>query len=106
MWNEDVPEPLNYTPVLRTRYGADPVHLKEAAQLLIHAKRPVIYAGQGVHYAKAWPQLKRLAERLAIPRHHQPRRQVLVSGNHPLSLGSGGLVGAARGCRNSLGKPT
>mgnify|MGYP006332594419 CR=1 FL=1 len=25
MWNEDVPEPLNYTPVLRTRYGADPV---------------------------------------------------------------------------------
>ncbi|HEX7791511.1 MAG TPA: thiamine pyrophosphate-binding protein, partial [Afipia sp.] len=22
MWNEEVPEPLNYTPVLRTRYGA------------------------------------------------------------------------------------
>ena len=67
MWNEDVPEPLNYTPVLRTRYGADPVHVKEAAALLVSAKRPVIYAGQGVHYAKAWPQLKRLAERLAIP---------------------------------------
>ena len=31
MWNEEVPEPLNYTPVLRTRYGADPVHVKEAA---------------------------------------------------------------------------
>ncbi|MDX3203011.1 thiamine pyrophosphate-binding protein, partial [Streptomyces scabiei] len=28
MWNEEVPEPLNYTPVLRTRYGADPVHVK------------------------------------------------------------------------------
>src|SRR5258705_10565588 len=26
MWNEEVSEPLNYTPVLRTRYGADPVH--------------------------------------------------------------------------------
>ncbi len=67
MWNEEVPEPLNYTPVLRTRYGADPVHVKEAAALLVAAKRPVIYAGQGVHYAKAWPQLRRLAERLAIP---------------------------------------
>ena len=67
MWNEEVPEPLNYTPVLRTRYGADPVHVKEAAALLMSAKRPVIYAGQGVHYAKAWPQLRRLAERLAIP---------------------------------------
>jgi len=45
-------EPLNYTPVLRTRYGADPVHVKQAAALLMSAKRPVIYAGQGVHYAK------------------------------------------------------
>ena len=52
MWNEEVPEPLNYTPVLRTRYGADPVHVKQAAALLVNAKRPVIYAGQGVHYAK------------------------------------------------------
>ena len=37
MWNEEVPEPLNYTPVLRTRYGADPLHVKEAAALLIGA---------------------------------------------------------------------
>ena len=37
MWNEEVPEPLNYTPVLRTRYGADPVHVKEAAALLVGA---------------------------------------------------------------------
>ena len=27
---------LDYTPVLRTRYGADPVHVKEAAALLLH----------------------------------------------------------------------
>jgi len=85
-------KPLNYTPVLRTRYGADPVHVKQAAALLMSAKRPVIYAGQGVHYAQAWPQLRRLAERLAISRHHQPRRQVVISGDAPLSLGSGGLA--------------
>src|SRR5258708_19712595 len=91
MWNEEVPEPLNYTPVLRTRYGADPVHVKEAAALLVSAKRPVIYAGQGVHYAKAWPQLKRLAERLAIPLTTSLGGKSSFPETHPLSLGSGGL---------------
>lgn len=92
MWNEEVPEPLNYTPVLRTRYGADPVHVKEAAALLISAKRPVLYAGQGVHYAKAWPQLKRLAERLAIPVTTSLGGKSSFPETHPLSLGSGGLA--------------
>src|SRR5271156_4242939 len=92
MWNEEVPEPLNYTPVLRTRYGADPVHVKEAAQMLVNARRPVLYAGQGVHYAKAWPQLKRLAERLAIPVTTSPGGKSSFPETHPLSLGSGGLA--------------
>ena len=92
MWNEEVPEPLNYTPVLRTRYGADPVHVKEAAALLIAAKRPVLYAGQGVHYAKAWPQLRRLAERLAIPVTTSLGGKSSFPETHPLSLGSGGLA--------------
>jgi thiamine pyrophosphate-dependent acetolactate synthase large subunit-like protein len=92
MWNEEVPEPLNYTPVLRTRCGADPVHIKEAAQLLIAAKRPVIYAGQGVHYAQGWPQLKRLAERLAIPVTTSLGGKSCFPETHPLSLGSGGLA--------------
>ncbi|HTC98048.1 MAG TPA: thiamine pyrophosphate-requiring protein, partial [Bradyrhizobium sp.] len=92
MWNEEVPEPLNYTPVLRTRYGADPVHVKEAAALLVGAKRPVIYAGQGVHYAKAWPQLKRLAERLAVPVTTSLGGKSSFPETHPLSLGSGGLA--------------
>ncbi|WP_407159814.1 thiamine pyrophosphate-requiring protein [Bradyrhizobium sp. STM 3557] len=92
MWNEEVPEPLNYTPVLRTRSGADPVHVKEAATLLVEAKRPVIYAGQGVHYARAWPQLKRLAERLAIPVTTSLGGKSSFPETHPLSLGSGGLA--------------
>src|SRR6202000_2021872 len=92
MWNEEVPEPLNYTPVLRTRYGADPVHVKEAAALLVNAERPVIYAGQGVHYARAWPQLKRLAERLATPAPTSLGGKSSFPESHPLSLGSGGLA--------------
>ncbi len=92
MWNEEVPEPLNYTPVLRTRYGADPVHVKEAAGLLINAKRPVMYAGQGVHYARAWPQLKQLAERLAMPVVTSLGGKSSFPETHPLSLGSGGVA--------------
>ncbi|MBH5396257.1 thiamine pyrophosphate-requiring protein [Bradyrhizobium sp. CNPSo 4010] len=92
MWNEEVKEPLNYSPVLRTRYGADPAHVKEAAALLINAKRPVIYAGQGIHYARAWPQLKRLAERLAIPVTTSLGGKSSFPETHPLSLGSGGLA--------------
>ena len=39
--------------------------VRAAVDLLQSAKRPVLYAGQGIHYARAWPQLKALAERLA-----------------------------------------
>jgi len=92
MWNEEVAEPLDYTPVLRTRSAADPVHVREAAALLIAAKRPVIYAGQGVHYAKAWPQLRRLAERLAIPVVTSLGGKSAFPETHPLSLGSGGVA--------------
>ena len=66
LWNAEC-RALNYKPVLRTRYGPDPDAVKEAAKLLANAKRPVIYAGQGVHWAEAWPQLKPLAEHLAMP---------------------------------------
>ena len=35
--------------------------------MLAAAKRPVIYAGQGVHWAEAWTQLQALAELLGAP---------------------------------------
>ena len=52
----------------------------------------MIYAGQGVHYAQAWPQLKRLAERLAIPVTTSLGGKSSFPETHPLSLGSGGLA--------------
>ena len=92
MWNDEVAEPLNYTPVLRTKSGADPVDIKRAAAMLIAAKAPVMYAGQGVHYAKAWPQLKRLAELLAMPVVTSLGGKSSFPEDHPLSLGSGGVA--------------
>ncbi len=92
MWNEEVAEPLDYTPVMTTRYGPDPAHVKEAAALLAGAKRPVIYAGQGIHYAQAWPQLKKIAELLAIPVVTSLGGKSSFPETHPLSLGSGGVA--------------
>ncbi len=92
MFNEEVPEPFEYTPVLSTRYGPDPVHVKEAAALLVAAKNLVLYAGQGIHYAQAWPQLKELAELLAAPVVTSLSGKSSFPENHPLSLGSGGVA--------------
>src|SRR3546814_6066192 len=58
--------------------------------MLVNAKSPVIYAGQGVHYAKAWPQLKQLAELLAIPVCTSLEGKSAFPENHTLALGSGG----------------
>lgn len=92
IWGDEVPEPLNYKPVLRSKFGPDPAAVVEAVSLLAGAKRPVIYAGQGVHYAKAWPQLKALAERLSIPVCTSLEGKSAFPEDHKLALGSGGAA--------------
>ncbi len=89
---EELPGELDYRPVLATRYGPAPDAVAAAAKLLAGARKPVIYAGQGVHYAKAWPQLKQLAELLAAPVCTSLEGKSAFPETHPLSLGSGGLA--------------
>ena len=56
----EIPEPFEPTPVpTSTRYGPDSREIEAVADALIDAECPVIYAGQGVHYAQAWDALKR-----------------------------------------------
>ena len=92
LWNEEVPEPLAYKPVVATRCGPDPDAVRDAAKLLVKAKRPVIYAGQGVHWAKAWKQLRALAELLAAPVVTSLEGKSSFPETHALSLGSGGVA--------------
>ena len=92
VWNEDVPADFDYTPVVATRYGPDPKAVADAAKLLASARKPVIYAGQGVHYARAWPQLRALAELLAAPVCTSLEGKSAFPENHPLALGSGGAA--------------
>jgi acetolactate synthase-1/2/3 large subunit len=87
---EEVPEPLDYTPAPRLRYGPDPREVTAVARMLVEAKRPVLYAGQGVHYAKAWRELRALAELLEAPVTTSLQGKSAFPENHPLSLGSGG----------------
>jgi acetolactate synthase-1/2/3 large subunit len=52
----------------------------------------VLYAGQGVHYARAWDELKELAELLEVPVTTSLEGKSAFPENHPLSLGSGGAA--------------
>ena len=59
--------------------------------MLVAAKRPVIYAGHGVHWAEAYAELKELAELLAMPGDCTSLQgKSSFDETHPLSLGSGG----------------
>src|SRR5216117_3990877 len=87
---EDVPEPIQYTPAPRLRSGPDPRDVSRVAEALVAAQRPVIYAGQGVHYARAWQVLRELAELLGAPVTTSLQGKSAFPENHPLSLGSGG----------------
>jgi len=87
---EDYEGELNYTPTVAFRSGPDPRDVDRVAAALVDAKRPVIYAGQGVHYAKAWGSLRKLAELLAAPVTSSLEGKSAFPESHPLSLGSGG----------------
>ncbi|WP_280174702.1 thiamine pyrophosphate-requiring protein [Hyphomicrobium sp. CS1BSMeth3] len=91
LWNEEF-DPKDYIVPQRIRTGTDLSAVAEAAKMLVAAKRPVIYAGQGVHWAEAWTELKELAELLAIPVTTSLEGKSAFPETHPLSLGSGGLA--------------
>jgi thiamine pyrophosphate-dependent acetolactate synthase large subunit-like protein len=83
---------IDHVPAVRLRSGPDLEAVRQAAAMLIKAKRPVLYAGQGVHWAEAWDELKALAELLAIPVCTSLEGKSAFPETHPLALGSGGLA--------------
>ena len=89
LFSEEVPEPLDYAPSFATRSGPDPAAVAEAAEVLAGAERPVLYAGQGVHYARAWGELRELAELLNAPVTTSLQGKSAFPEDHPLSLGVG-----------------
>ena len=88
VFSEDVSE-FEYTSTSSNRSGPDPEGVEEVAQVLLDAERPVIYAGQGVHYAQGWEPLEELAETLEAPVATSLNGKSAFPEDHPLSLGAG-----------------
>jgi acetolactate synthase-1/2/3 large subunit len=94
----EVPNPaLRYRPVRPTRSAADARDVEAAAALLTEADCPVIQAGQGIFYADAHEELRELAELMQIPVVTTVEGKSAFPENHPLSLGTAGLVQTGHG---------
>ncbi len=90
MFDDEVPAGWEYEPVPRRHSAPSQDDVDRVAASLIAAERPVIYAGQGVHYAQAWDELQSLAELLEAPVTTSLEGKSAFRETHPLSLGSGG----------------
>jgi acetolactate synthase-1/2/3 large subunit len=90
LWNDEMPDGWSHTPSFAAKSAPDPANIATAARVLATAVRPVIYAGQGVHWAKAWPELRALAETWNIPVTTSIEGKSAFPEDHPFSLGSGG----------------
>ena len=80
---------LNYQPPKRAPQGPAPSDVKDAAALLLNAKKPVIWSGMGVLFAEASPELTELAELTEIPVYCTMPGKSSFDERHPLALGSG-----------------
>jgi acetolactate synthase-1/2/3 large subunit len=88
MFDKEV-DGLDYEPTSSTRTAPDPSAVEAIADALVEADLPVINAGQGVHYAKAWDELQALAELLEAPVATTLNGKSAFPEDHPLSLGAG-----------------
>jgi acetolactate synthase I/II/III large subunit len=78
---------LNYKPVPVLRSAPDPQAVNQAVRLLLAAKNPVLWAGQGVIYAEAADQLAALAEMIPAPVVATNPGKSAIPDAHPLALG-------------------
>jgi acetolactate synthase-1/2/3 large subunit len=79
---------LDYQPVPVLRSAPDPEAIREAARMLLAAKNPVLWAGQGVLYAEASDRLAALAELLPAPVVTTNPGKSAMPESHPLALGA------------------
>jgi acetolactate synthase-1/2/3 large subunit len=80
-------------PGYRPRTAGDPELVRRAAELVLEAERPVIYAGGGIVKAEATAALRRLAEQTGIPVVTTLMARGAFPDSHPLCLGMPGMHG-------------
>ncbi|WP_312128148.1 thiamine pyrophosphate-binding protein [Brevundimonas sp.] len=87
------PETLNRRPNFARSVG-DSEGLKAAADALVNAKNPVIFAGNGIALSGAYEELQAVAETLQAPVATTLVGKGVFRETHPLSLGTTGIWGA------------
>ena len=90
LFAEEIADSFDPAPAPTLRYRPDDASIDAAADALLAADCPLIYAGQGVHYAKAWAALRELAELLGAAVTTSLAGKSAFPEDHPLALGSGG----------------
>ena len=75
-------------------YEGNKWQIKQAAEAMMKAKRPIIYAGGGVINSNASEELRELAEMMQIPLTMTLMGLGAFPGTHPLSLGMLGMHGS------------
>ena len=76
-----------YAPVKGWRSGPDPDDVRSAARVLLSAKDPLLFVGEGVLYADATAELLQLAEMAQVPVLTTLKAKGAFPENHPLSVG-------------------
>jgi acetolactate synthase-1/2/3 large subunit len=85
-----------YSTVKGWRSAPDPQDVQAAVKALLAAKRPLIYAGEGVHYAQATAELMRFAEAAQVPVLTSLKAKSAIPESHPLSVGARGSLANQR----------
>ncbi|MBF6570140.1 MAG: thiamine pyrophosphate-binding protein [Candidatus Binataceae bacterium] len=80
--------------VITSRVAASSQDVKTAVDLLLSARRPMVYAGNGVTLSEAGPELTELVEKLRIPVAFLPNGMGTLDMRDPLALGFVGRNGA------------
>ncbi|MEZ8222284.1 acetolactate synthase, large subunit [Candidatus Fervidibacteria bacterium JGI MDM2 JNZ-1-D12] len=88
----DFPEEVNirgYKPTIR----GHPLMVRQAAELIMQAKKPILYIGGGVIKSEASEEVRELAERCQIPVTYTLMAKGAFPDNHPLCTGMPGMHG-------------
>ena len=72
---------------------ASPQDVEKAVDLLRNASRPVLVVGNGVHIARAYSQVRELAELWGMPVATSYKGKSVIEETHPLSVGMVGVYG-------------
>ncbi len=87
VWDKKFNGELTYEPVKTYPLAPDPSAIAEGVRMLLEAKNPILWAGQGVLYAEASEAVAKLAELIPAPVMMTNPGKSAIPENHPLSLG-------------------